>query len=134
MTGIPLESSGTEAATKAFPNPPNGMAGLYVYRSSNRIGTYDRYLKVILDGNFIGGTVQNVYFYKVISPGQHRVDTQTTIGQAAPVVFNAEAGHNYFVKQDTKTTNLYGLAGGTSIKMVPDEEGKQGVLECRQAK
>jgi hypothetical protein len=62
------------------------------------------------------------------------LDTQTTVGQAAPVVFNAEAGHNYFVKQDTKTTNLYGLAGGTSIKMVSEEEGKKGVLECEQAK
>ncbi len=131
---IPMESKEVESATKTFQNPPNGMAGLYIYRGSNRFGTLDTPLKISLDTNIIGINLQNVYFYKAISPGPHRVDTQTTIGPADPVTFYAEAGHNYFIKQDTKVTNLYGLAGGTAIKMVDETEGKKGVLECEQAK
>jgi hypothetical protein len=130
---VPMESSETETLTKTFPAPPSGMAGLYIYRRNNLFGRVDLPLKVILDGDFVGNTLQNVYFYRVISPGNHRIDTQTTVGQAAPVIFKAEAGHTYFVKQDPNVTN-YGVFGGTSIKMVDSDEGKKEVLECDQAK
>ncbi|QKE37361.1 DUF2846 domain-containing protein [Ferrovum myxofaciens] len=130
---VPLESKEIESITKTFPNPPSGKAGLYVYRGSNLIGRANTQLKVVLDGDSIGRTSENTYFYKVISPGQHKLDTQTTIGPSVPLVFNAEAGHNYFVKQDPNVSS-YVIYGGTSITMVDEAEGEKGVLECEQAK
>ena len=43
---------------------------------------------------------------------------------------DAESGQNYFVRQYIK---LGVFVGGANLELVPEEEGKEGVLECKLA-
>jgi hypothetical protein len=56
--------------------------------------------------------------------------TQAEFGENS-VKFNAVAGKNYFFQQYIKMGTFKGSAG---IQAVSEEEGKQNVLQCSEAK
>jgi hypothetical protein len=119
-----MASKESDLALKNFSQPPTNKAGLYIYRNT-WIG---QALKkdVYLDSVLIGETANQVYFYKLISPGEHTLSTESEFGENW-IIFQADSGKNYFAEQYIK----FGVfVGGAGIEMVDEEVGMKEVLEC----
>lgn len=126
---VPLASKDQDAASKTFGAPSANMAGVYIYRENSHFGkALTKTLSI--DGVAIGATGPGVYFHKEVAPGEHTVTTQAEFGENS-LKFIAEAGKNYFFQQYMKWGTFKGSAG---IQAVTEEAGKQGVLQCMEAK
>ncbi len=69
------------------------------------------------------------YFYKLVSPGEHKLSTESEFGNN-DLVLNTETGKNYFIRQYIKM-GLF--VGGANLELVSEPDGKKGVLECKLA-
>lgn len=125
---VPMAPKEQDAASKTFNAPSSGMAGVYIYRNSFVGKALTKRLSI--DGVVIGETANAVYFHREVKPGKHTLATQAEFGENT-VDFNAEAGKNYFFQQYIKMGTFTGSAG---IQAVSEEEGKQNVLQCNEAK
>ena len=124
---VPMASVENDNARKVFSSPPQDIAGLYIYRNS----TFGSALKktVFIDGESIGETAPMTYFYKDIKPGFHELSTESEFSNNN-FELDVKGGQNYFVRQYIK----FGVVvGGANFELVSEEEGKQGVLECKLA-
>jgi hypothetical protein len=124
---VRMASKEADLALKNFAQPPSDKAGLYIYRNS-WIG---QALKkdIYLDSVLIGETANKVYFYKLISPGQHTLSTESEFGENG-ITFQADSGKNHFAEQYIK----FGVfVGGAGIEMVDEEVGMKEVLDCSLA-
>lgn len=124
---VPMASKEQEAATKAFAPPPPDKSALYVFRNSF-VGKALKKL-VSVDGQPLGQTANQVYFYKEIAPGEHVISTESEFGDNS-VRFLAEGGKNYFARQYIK---MGVFVGGAGVEMVSEEEGMKEVLQCELA-
>jgi len=124
---VPLAPKEQDIAAKKFTKPTGDRAGFYVYRNTF-IG---QALKktISLDDVVIGETANKVYFYKIIAPGSRKLSTESEFSDNA-ITFQADKGNNYFAEQYIK---MGVFVGGANVKMVSEEEGKKGVLECQLA-
>lgn len=125
---VPMASKEEDSALKNFPPPPSGMAGLYIYRNSWVGQALTK--EVYLDSVLVGETANQVYFYKVISPGLHYLGTESEFGDNW-ITFEADSGINYFAEQYIK---MGVFVGGAGIEMVDEKVGMEEVLECNLAK
>ena len=125
---VPMASKEQDAARKTFSQPPADKAGLYVFRNT----FVGQALKktVYIDSAVIGETANKTFFYKEITPGDHKLSTESEFSDNV-ITFRADGGKNYFVEQHIK---MGVFVGGASLTMVPEEEGKRKVLECGLAK
>ena len=121
---VPMASKEQDAERKTFSQPSADKAGLYVYRNT----PVGQALKktVYLDGAIIGETANKTFFYREITPGDHKLSTESEFSDNV-ITFHADGGKNYFAEQYIK---LGVFVGGAGLKMVPEEEGKRKVLEC----
>jgi Protein of unknown function (DUF2846) len=131
MTGcasVPTAPKEEDAAKKTFAAPASDKAGLYIYRNS----FVGQALKktVYVDGTQIGESSNKVFFYKELSPGEHKVSTESEFGEN-DLKLNVEGGKNYFVEQYIK---MGAFVGGAGLKLVDEKEGKENVLKCKLAK
>ena len=124
---VPLASVEEDTARKTFTPPPQGTAGLYIYRNSAFGGALKKSLYI--DGELLGESAPMTYFYKEISPGEHRLSTESEFSNNDLLV-DTEGGRNYFVRQYIKM-GLF--VGGANLEIVSEEEGRKGVLECKLA-
>ncbi len=101
---------------------------MYIFRDSS----FGAALKktVTLDGQVLGETAANTYFYRQINPGTHTLATESEFSDNALTV-NAEAGKNLYVRQYIK---LGVFVGGAGLEQVSESEGKQGVTETELAR
>jgi len=107
--------------------PPQESAGLYFYRNSTFGGALKK--TVFVDGDFVGETAPMTYFYVDVKPGVHVLSTESEFSNN-DLELNTKGGRNYFVRQYIK----FGVfVGGANLELVSEEEGKQGVLECKLA-
>lgn len=125
---VPMASPEQDAAMKAFPAPPAGKAGVYIYRNSFVGQALKKNL--YLDGEFLGESANRVYFYREVEPGTHTVSTESEFSDNA-LEFEATAGMNHFIRQYIK---LGVFVGGANVEVVSEEEGRQGVLDSKLAK
>ncbi|OLO04629.1 DUF2846 domain-containing protein [Salinicola socius] len=121
---VPMGSSDEDLALKQFPTPPEGDAGLYVYRDSFMGKALKK--SVTLDGQLIGETANGVYFYELVEPGEHSLSTESEFSDNK-LVFTARAGENYFVEQYIK---MGVFVGGAGLEMKKKEEGMKALREC----
>jgi len=124
---VPMASVDTDKEKKTFAAPSEGNAGLYVYRNSSFGGALKKTIRI--DGNIIGESAPNTYFYKEITPGTHILSTESEFSDNDLSV-EFKQGVNYFVHQYIK---LGAFVGGAGLELVPEEQGKKGVLECKLA-
>ena len=125
---VPMESPEKDKELKAFTAPPQDKSGLYIFRDSS----FGAALKktVTLDGQVLGETAANTYFYRQINPGTHTLATESEFSDNALTV-NADAGKNLYVRQYIK----FGVfVGGAGLEQVSESEGKQGVTETELAR
>ncbi len=126
---VPMAPADQDAASKTFRAPTSGMAGVYIYRDNSFVGKALK-KRLSIDGVVIGETAPGVYFHREVKPGKHVVATQAEFGENT-IELNAVAGKNYFFQQYIKMGTFKGSAG---IQAVSEEDGKQAVLQCNEAK
>ena len=131
MTGcasVPMAPKAQDAASKTFSAPADNMASVYIYRNSFVGKALKKTLKI--DNVAIGETANGVYFHRSVAPGKHVLATESEFGDNV-LDFTAEAGKNYFFRQYIK---MGAFVGGSGLEAVSEEDGKQGVLGCDEAK
>lgn len=121
---VPMEASDKASAAKQFAPPAEGKSGLYIYR----YGSFGAALKkdVWVDGECIGETARNVFFYEEVLGGQeHKISTESEFSPN-DLLLKTESGKNYFILQYIK----FGVAvGGAGLKLVDEAEGKKQVQD-----
>lgn len=122
---VPMTAESEDAAAKAFAPRP-GKANLYVYRNES-IGGALR-MRISLDARLVGATAPKTYFLFELDPGEHHLISHAEVNST--LTFTAAAGRNYFVWQEVK---LGTLQARTVLQLVPEDQGRAGVLECKRA-
>ena len=125
---VPMASSEEDSQRKQFSPPSQGMSGVYIFRDSNFGAALTKMLYI--DDQAIGATAAKTYFYKEVKPGEHKLSTQTEFGNN-DLKIKTEGDKNYYVRQYIK---MGAFVGGANLEQVSEEEGKNGVRECRLAK
>lgn len=124
---VPMANPMQDAASKSFAAPPEGMAGVYIYRDSGYAGGVVK--RISIDGKVIGSIAPYTYFHSELTPGRHTIATQAEFGDNE-LQLDAEAGRNYFFLQYMKFGTFVASA---NIELVSEETGKKGVLLCKEA-
>ncbi|MCF7203531.1 DUF2846 domain-containing protein [Pseudomonas oligotrophica] len=130
MTGcasVPMEAPEKDQAFKAFPAPPQDQAGLYIFRDSLLGAALKKTVKI--DGEVIGETAANTYFYRTVTPGSHLLATESEFSDNT-LELDAQAGKNHYVRQSIKM-GLF--VGGAKLTEVSDEEGRKAVMNTKLA-
>ncbi|MEN4054242.1 DUF2846 domain-containing protein [Sulfurimonas sp. NWX79] len=97
---VPLEPKEMSENAKAFNTPPEGKAGLYVYRDS----FVGQALKkdIWVDNKCLGETANGIFFYQSVKGNMpHTIATESEFSPNKLVV-DTKAGKNYFVRQYIK--------------------------------
>lgn len=121
----PLASPEEDAASKTFAPPPEGKAGLYVFR--NHWLGHALIKTVYLDGQPIGDTGNKMFLHRFVEPGPHKLSSESEFGND-DLEWTAVAGENHFFRQYIK---MGVFSGGSNLEAVGAEEGKKEVLECK---
>ena len=124
---VPMASEALDAEKKAFENPPANLAGLYIYRNSSFGGALKKTITV--NGEVIGSSAPMTYFYKQVPPGPTTISTESEFSDNT-LTIDAAGGKNHFVRQYLR---IGVFVGGANLEAVSEEEGKEGVLECKLA-
>ena len=99
-TSVPMELKETSEQAKKFNLPPEGKAGLYIYRAGSFGGALKK--DVWLNGECLGETAPNMFFYEEINgDSEYKVSTESEFS-ANDLVITAKKGQNYFVSQYIK--------------------------------
>lgn len=125
---VPMESPEKDQAYKAFPTPPQDQAGLYIFRDSMLGGALKKSVKI--DGEVIGETAPNTYFYRLITPGLHSLATESEFSDNL-IELNAKTGKNHYVRQSIKM-GLF--VGGAKLTEVSESEGQKAVANTELAR
>ena len=125
---VPMAPTADDQLRKQFSAPSEGKAGLYMYRNSNFGSALTK--TIFIDEQLVGATAPMTYFYREVSPGQHTLSTQSEFSNN-DLIIKTDQGMNYFVRQYIK---LGVFVGGANLELVPEEDGKKGVSECKLAK
>lgn len=110
------------AVAKTFPTPPEGKAGLYLYRDTFMGQSIKRDLAI--DGKCIGKTANKTFFYLPVAGNQqHMVTTEGETARRSLPLYT-EAGKNYFVEQ-VITMGMW--SANAKLKQASKEEGEKEV-------
>lgn len=123
-----MASSEEDNQRKQFSPPSQNMSGVYIFRNSSFGAALKKMLYI--DDQPIGASAINTYFYREVKPGEHKLSTQTEFGNN-DLTIKTESNKNYFVRQYIK---MGAFVGGANLELVGEEEGKNGVRECKLAK
>ena len=127
-TSVPMESKEKSEQAKQFNSPSDGKAGLYVYRSGSFGGALKK--DVWLDGECIGETAPNMFFYEEINAdSEHKVSTESEFSPNDLIV-KTENGKNYFVSQYIK---MGVFVGGAGVELVDEKKGKKEISKLDMA-
>jgi hypothetical protein len=125
---VPMESVERAAEAQKFNAPSEGNSGLYIYRS----GIFGGALKkdVWVDGECIGETAPNVFFYEEVEGDkEHKISTESEFSPN-DLLLQAKSGMLYFIRQYIK---MGVFVGGAGLELVNEEEGKKAVSDLKMA-
>ena len=126
---VPLELPSASETAKNFETPPNGQAGLYIYRDSV-VGTALK-KDIWVDGKCVGETAPNVFFYETVKGDEeHKISTESEFSPN-DLVLKTDSGKNYFIRQYIK---LGVFVGGANLELVNDTKGQQAISKLKLAK
>lgn len=116
------------AYAKSLPTPPKGYAGLYLIRKSQFLG-HGLKKSLYVDGQYVGETIDGYYFYRLVKPGKHVLQTESEFSENyLPVEF--EEGKNYFFNQNTKKGVF---VDGVLLEQLTEEQAKVILESCGRA-
>ncbi|MBT5229697.1 MAG: DUF2846 domain-containing protein [Methylococcales bacterium] len=126
---VPMESIESTAKAKAFNQPTENKAGIYVYRKDTHFGAAIK-KNVYVDQECIGETAKGVFFY-------HEVDgdkdyTLATESEFSPndLTVSMKSGMLYFFEQYMK---MGVFVGGAGIDQKSEAIGKEALTELNMA-
>lgn len=125
---VPMDTPTADAALKTFAAPPADQAGLYIYRDSFAGQALKKTVKI--DGEVIGETANRTYFYRLISPGNHVLATESEFSDNA-IDLMAVAGQNHYVRQSIK---MGVFVGGAKLEIIPEATAQAHLQKCELAK
>jgi len=126
---VPLEPKEMSESAKAFNAPPEGKAGLYVYRDS----FVGQALKkdIWVDKKCLGETANAVFFYKDIEGDkEHKLSTESEFS-ANDLSLQTKSGKNYFVRQYIK---MGVFVGGAGLEVVEEKKAREDIKNLDMAK
>lgn len=121
-TSVPMKNEEASNQAKSFSAPPDGKAGIYIYRGGGLGGSIKK--DVWLDNDCIGETAPHVFFYVLVKGGdKYTVSTESEFSENR-IQLETEAGNNYFINQYLK---LGLFVGGANLELVDNEKGMKAV-------
>ena len=126
---VEMASKEESAKAKEFKSPPQGNAGVYIYRDS----FVGKALKkdVWIDGKCIGESGPDMFFYTNVEGGKnYKVDTASEFSPNT-LELALENGKNYFIRQFIK---MGVFVGGAGLEQISEEQGKTDVAKLEMAK
>ncbi len=131
LTGcVSVEKSSVSSSlyAKEFNTPPKGYAGLYIYRNTMYGASLKKSLYV--DGRYIGETDRNCFFYRLVKPGIHFLQTESEFSENS-LRLNAEEGMNYYINQRIK---MGVFVGGASLRKIPENKAQRYIRKLGRTK
>ncbi|WP_324732573.1 DUF2846 domain-containing protein [Pseudomonas paeninsulae] len=125
---VPMDTPSADAALKSFSAPAADQAGLYIYRDSFAGQGLKKTLKV--DGEVIGETANRTYFYRLVSPGNHVIATESEFSDNA-INLLAVGGQNHYLRQSIK---MGVFVGGAKLSVMPEATAQAHLQKCELAK
>lgn len=122
---VPMSSPEADASAKRF-QPRPGVANIYLYRNETFGAAIA--MTVSLDGKVMGRTGPQTFFLWEVPPGRHEVQSHTE--NLSTLAIDVEAGRSYYVWQEVK---MGMWQPGSLLQLMPEAEGRKGVLECQRA-
>ena len=110
-----------DAKVKEFKAPSAGKSGLYIFRDSF-IGQ-EITKAVFVDGEVIGYSIPDTFFYKEVMAGEHKISTESALGYEA-IIINTESQKNYFIDNYFNPGLLF---GGSELKQVDQADGESRI-------
>lgn len=123
---VPMGDTARDTQLKTFAAVPKDKAALYIYRNE-RMGAAVK-MDVEVDGQPIGQTARNTYLYKEVAPGRHTVTSKAENTDTLEI--DVKAGTISYIWQEVK---MGLLSARTKLHLVPEAQGKSGVLETSLA-
>ncbi len=125
---VPMESPEADLEAKQFAPPPEGQAGLYVYRDA-ALGTALK-KDLWINGECLGETGYDVYFHTDVPGDADYVLSTESEFSPNDLELSMASGRNYFVEQVLK---LGVFVGGARLELVEPEEGQAAIRELTLA-
>lgn len=128
---VPTEPEEVAAQVKKFDPPPEGKAGLYIYRS----GTFGATLKkdIWIDGDCLGESAPRTFFYKQVDAGDRYLSTESEFSTRTKRV-TAESGRNYFILQYITPGVFVGGADFFIMDRDKEDRAKKAIAKLPLAK
>lgn len=126
---VPLEPKEMSESAKAFNAPPEGKAGLYVYRDS----FVGQALKkdIWIDKKCLGETSNGIFFYQSVDGNkEHKLSTESEFSENR-LSLETKSGKNYYVKQYIK---MGVFVGGAGLEVVEEDEAQKVISKLKMAK
>ena len=126
---VPLEPKEMSESAKSFNTPPEGKAGLYVYRDS----FVGQALKkdIWVDNKCLGETANAIFFHKNVEGNkEHKLATESEFS-ANNLSIKTKSGKNYYVRQYIK---MGVFVGGAGLEVVEEKEAQEAIKKVDMAK
>ncbi|MGN1393922.1 MAG: DUF2846 domain-containing protein [Succinivibrionaceae bacterium] len=125
---VAVQDSSSENYAKEFNAPPSGWSGLYLYRTCNIMGTFLK-KSLYVDGQYIGETSRCRFFFRLVKPGIHELQTESEFSENS-LSLNFVEGKNYYVKQYLKPGFF---VGGANLEEINTEEAQKDIKSYKLA-
>jgi len=122
---VPMASLELDNQAKSFAASPD-ISLIYIYRNESMGGAIP--MTISLDGKTLGQTGPKTYFMADVEPGKHEIESFTE--NVAKISLDTEPGRIYYVWQEVK---MGMWAARSALHVVSEEEGQEGVKECKLA-
>lgn len=127
---VALESKDFSEKAKTFNLPPDGKAGLYIYRDNSIVGAALK-KDIMIDGKCLGELVRGSFFYQVVEGNkEYKISTESEFFPN-DLVLKLDSGKNYFIRNYIK---MGVFVGGANLEVVQEEKAKQVILNLDMAK
>ena len=120
---VPMASPEADQQAKSFETTP-GKSNIYIYR--NEVFGAALRMPVFIDGTQVGSTAANTYLVASVDPGSHKIVSQSE--EDAVLNVDTQPGQNYYIWQEVK---MGMWSGSSKLHLQSEEEGQQGVMECK---
>ena len=121
---VATQDKSADEYAKEFKAPPNGWAGLYLYRTCNIFGAGLK-KSLYVDGHYLGETSRCRFFYRLVRPGVHRIDTESEFSENF-FTYDFKEGINTFINQYIR---LGVFVGGANIEVKDPEFAKAALKD-----
>lgn len=121
---VAVQDTASENYAKEFNAPPSGWAGLYLYRTCNIMGMALK-KNLYVDGQYIGETSRCRFFYRLVEPGMHVLQTESEFSEN-DMSLNFLEGKNHYVKQYLKPGVF---VGGANLEVMDEDEAKKDIAD-----